>query len=216
MSRSVAAIAGELRSLQPPGWLWPTHEDSILNRLFYEPLAGPLADVEANAEAMMEEIDPRSAALCIGDFERVLGPDPCGRDTSTMTLAQRQALAHQRWTARGGASRAYFIGLAGRRGVAITITEFRTSQCDTFQCGDEIIETPEQFVWQVNLTLGDWSIFETGAGEAGELLYAFDLSDIECDIRRAAPAHTEVVFNYVEPSLVGQPLGLLLTLTQAA
>ncbi|MFG1466693.1 putative phage tail protein, partial [Xanthobacter sp. DSM 24535] len=146
---------------------------------------------------MMDEVDPRTAVLCLEDFERVLGADPCGRDPSTMTRSARQQLAHQRWTARGGQSIAYYVALAAKRGVIITIEEAHTTQVGLLHAGDELIESPQQFIWKVILALGEWSVFRAGESQAGDRLYDFALSDIECDIRRAAPAHTEVVFSYL-------------------
>lgn len=199
MSRSENQVLDELLSELPPGWIWRRDRDSVIAALL-TPLAGGIADVEALAEAMLEEVDPRDASACLTDFERVLGPDPCGRDTSTMSLGARRQLAHQRWTGRGGASRAYFIGLAAKRGVAITITENRVSYAGEMVCGDEIVETPEQFIWTVHLTdLTEESLFEAGEGQAGDRLYDLTISDIECDIRRLKPAHTEVVFDYGSP-----------------
>lgn len=197
MSRSVEAIRAEQLGHLPPGWIWPRGDDSLLAALLW-PMAAGLADLEAMAEAMMEEVDPRTAALCLPDFERVLGPDPCGRDTAALPLAERQKLAHMRWTGRGGQSVPYYIGLAAARGVAITVEEFRTSQVGVLVAGDELINSPEQFAWLVKLQLGDWRIFRAGESTAGDLLYEFLLSDIECDLRRAQPAHTEVVFSYLE------------------
>jgi uncharacterized protein YmfQ (DUF2313 family) len=197
MSRSETIVHRELLSLLPPGWIWPRDEGSLLAALL-KPLAGEIAALEATAEAMLEEIDPRTAVLCLPDFERVLGADPCGRDPSTLSLPRRQELAHQRWTARGGQSIAYFVDMAAKRGVSITIEEAHVSQAGAMQAGDEVVSSPEQFVWRVLLSLSNPIIFTAGASTAGELLYDFDLSDIECDIRRAKPAHTEVVFVYLE------------------
>ncbi|MCX5497335.1 DUF2313 domain-containing protein [Kaistia dalseonensis] len=196
MSRSADTVHREMLSLLPPGWVWPRDEGSLFAALL-KPAATLLAEVEATAEAMLDEVDPRTAVLCLPDFERVLGPDPCGRDPSTLRIAARQELAHQRWTARGGQSIAYFVGMAAKRGVTITIEEAHTSQADEMEAGDEIVNSPEEFVWRVLLTLTSPVEFEADS-EAGELLYDFELSDIECDIRRAAPAHTDVVFAYLE------------------
>jgi uncharacterized protein YmfQ (DUF2313 family) len=199
MSRSEDQVLDELLSLLPPGWVWRRDRDSVIAALL-TPLAGGIADLEATAQAMLEEVDPRNASLCLTDFERVLGPDPCGRDTSLMSLADRRQLAHQRWTARGGASRQYFIDLAAKRGVTITISENRVSYAAEMVAGDELVETPEQFIWTVHLTdLTDESLFEAGEGQAGDRLYDLTISDIECDIRRLKPAHTEVVFDYGSP-----------------
>lgn len=195
MSRSADQVLDELLANLPPGWIWRRDRDSVIAALL-APLAGGIADVEELAERMLEEVDPRNASLCLTDFERVLGPDPCGRDSSTMSLADRRQLAHQRWTGRGGASRQYFIDLAAKRGVAITISENRVSYAGEMVAGDEIVETPEQFIWTVHLAFTEESLFEAGEGQAGDRLYDLTISDIDCDIRRLKPAHTEVVFQY--------------------
>lgn len=198
MSRSEDQVLDELLSLLPPGWIWRRDRDSVIAALL-APLAGGIADVEQTAEDMLREVDPRLAGVCLPDFERVLGPDPCGRDTSTMSLADRRLLAHQRWTARGGASRAYFIGLAAKRGVSITISENRVTYAGEMVAGDEIVEPPEQFIWIVHLALTEEILFEAGEGQAGDRLYDLIISDIDCDFRRLKPAHTEVVFDYGSP-----------------
>lgn len=199
MSRSEDQVLDELLSLLPPGWVWRRDRDSVIAALLV-PLAGGIADIEATAEAMLAEVDPRDANVCLPDFERVLGPDPCGRDTSLMSLADRRQLAHQRWTARGGASRQYFIDLAAKRGVAITISENLVTYAGEMECDAEIIEPPEQFIWTVHLgNLSEETLFEVDEGQAGDRLYDLTISDIECDIRRLKPAHTEVVFDYGSP-----------------
>lgn len=201
MSRSIDEVQDGILANAPTGWVWPHVAAGASESLFealFKPLASGLSALEATAEAMMEEIDPRTANLLLPDFERVLGPDPCGRDPSTMSLEQRRTLAHQRWTARGGASIPYFIGLAAKRGVAITISENRVSYAGELVAGEELVETPQQFIWTVNLALLGETLFAVDDGQAGDRLYDLILSDVECDIRRLKPAHTEVVFNYEE------------------
>jgi uncharacterized protein YmfQ (DUF2313 family) len=195
MSRSEDQVLDELLSHLPPGWIWRRDRDSLIAALL-TPLASGIADVEALAEEMLHEVDPRLASVCLPDYERVLGPDPCGRDTSTMSLADRRQLAHQRWTARGGASRAYFIGLAAKRGVAITISENRCSYAGEMVAGEELVDFPEQFIWTVHLAFTEESLFVVGESQVGDRLYDLIISDIDCDIRRLKPAHTEVAFQY--------------------
>ncbi|HWJ72417.1 MAG TPA: putative phage tail protein [Kaistia sp.] len=195
MSRSADVAHREILSLMPPGWVWPRGTDSLFAAVL-KPLAIELADLEATAEAMIEEIDPRTATLCLEDFERVLGADPCGRDPLTYTIAERQQLAHQRWTARGGQSIAYFTELAAKRGIAINIIEAHPTVADRAEAGDELVESPEQFVWLVQLAATEEILFEAGKSEAGDLLVEYRGPDIECDIRRRRPAQTEVVFSY--------------------
>ena len=200
MSRSAEQVQADLIAHAPRGWVWPqaapVAKPSLFETLF-KPLAKRIAALEETAEAMLEEIDPRTATLLLPDFERVLGPDPCGRDPGTMSLEQRRQLAHQRWTARGGASISYFVGLAAKRGVAIAIVENRVSMADAAVAGDELIESPEQFCWTVELALLGEIVAKVDESQAGDLLLDITLSDVECDIRRAKPAHTDVAFRYI-------------------
>ncbi|SIP96425.1 putative phage tail protein [Bosea sp. TND4EK4] len=200
MSRSAEQVQADLIAHAPRGWVWPqaapVAKPSLFETLF-KPLAKRIAALEETAEAMLEEIDPRTATLLLPDFERVLGPDPCGRDPGTMSLEQRRQLAHQRWTARGGASISYFVGLAAKRGVAIAIVENRVSMADAAVAGDELIESPEQFCWTVELALLGEIVAKVNESQAGDLLLDITLSDVECDIRRAKPAHTDVAFRYI-------------------
>ncbi|QIB34738.1 YmfQ family protein [Ancylobacter pratisalsi] len=197
MSRSAEDAHKELMSLMPPGWIWPRPGDgSLIGALLAAP-ATLFAEIEAVAEEMMDEVDPRTASYCLTDFERVLGPDPCGRDVSTLPKSDRQQLAHQRWTARGGQSTPYFIDYAAKRGVTITIDEFTLTRAGRARAGDRVVNHPEQFLWRVNVPLGNWRIARAGRAVAGDRTYQFALSDIECDIRRLKPTHTEVTFNYL-------------------
>lgn len=195
MSRTSLQVLDEVHAVGPGGWGFPGRD--TLYAAIMSGFTEGVAKLEATAEALFEETDPRTASLCLSDWERVLGPDPCGRDLASMSVTERRDLAHQRLTARGGASIAYFIALAARRGVAITITENRCSVTDELECDGELIEPPEQFVWTVTLPLAGDLLFEVDDGAAGDLLYDITLSDIECDLRRLKPAHTEIAFRYI-------------------
>lgn len=197
MSRSADQVREEMLALLPPGWAWPRGADSVLAAVL-TPMATGIAELEAAAAAAMDEIDPRTSVAFLPDIERTLGADPCGRDLAGLPLGERRRIAHARWTARGGASRDYFHALAAVNGTPITITELISSQAGLLQAGDELVSGTEPFVWVVTLRLGSWRDFECGAGGAGDLLYEFALSDLECEIVRRRPAHTEAAFFYVE------------------
>lgn len=195
VSGSPGALLGEILGLTARGWAFPAR--GSLYAAILEAMAGGLSALEQAAEAAFVETDPRTASECIGDWERLLGPDPCGRDLSLLGLGRRRELAHQRLTATGGASIPYFVELAARRGFEIEITENRCSMTGGLQCGDELILPPEQFNWTVSLPFAAYSIFEAGDNTAGDRLYDISLSDLECDIRRLKPAHTDVTFRYI-------------------
>nr|WP_284701397.1 putative phage tail protein [Rhodoplanes tepidamans] len=194
-------------TLLPRGAAWPAGTTgaagtggagSSLLAAVLRPLAEGIAEVEAAAEALMREVDPRSATVMLPDFERLLGADPCGRNIAALPLDERRRLAHSRYTARGGASRLYFEGVAEKRGTPIVITNLVVSQAGLLEAGDEIVGISEAFTFSVQLPLGLWKVAEAGELAAGDLIYSFEPSDLECEIGRLKPAHTEAVFTYAE------------------
>ena len=194
MSRSVATVLASLIGKLHPGFALG-RRGGVLDAV----LAGfavPIATAEAEAEALMDETDPRSSVKLLPDFERVLGPDPCGRDQGDITIRQRQQIAHQRWTAVGGQSLPYLISVAARLGVAIEIEEFWPSRAGSLRAGQRLTPEGEQFVWRVKLApIGEF-LFRAGDGRAGYPLGWIVLSGIECELRRIAHAHTVPVFSY--------------------
>jgi uncharacterized protein YmfQ (DUF2313 family) len=167
----------------PVGFAWNGDPTSDLG-LFYRPLADAIASFEGAAQGQLEEVDPRTAVQLLVDYEIVLGPDPAGRDQVMQTVAQRQAVAYQRWTARGGQSIAYFIALGESLGVAVSIADNPVIPwCGPqTQCGPqtECAQPTDQFFWVVSLPAGN----PNSAGVAALItLYA--------------PAHTVPVFEYV-------------------
>ena len=193
-ARTLEAVQADLASLLPPGWVWPRGANSEMQRLMAAMAAG-IVTVEEAAAALETEVDPGLSSMLLEDYERVLGPDPCGRYDLVTTTAERRLIARQRWMARGGASAAYFIGLAAAMGVTATIETDITTQCG-FECGDEIVESPEQFVWRMTLPATQEFEAEIGDFEAGDYLGWLVPSLIECVIRRLAPAHTIPVIAY--------------------
>lgn len=190
----------DIRALAARGWLIDAGEGTVLGALLAG-LADEVSEAERLAERLTVEVDPGSAVAMLPDYERVLGPAPCG-DPAGLTLSARQARARQRWVDGAGASRAFFIGLAAAQGVTITIAENRVTQASTGAAGsgavagDELVLSPEQHVWQVSLPVGTETIAVAGGAQAGDLIYDLSINDVECDIRRLAPAHTTVCFLY--------------------
>lgn len=197
MTRTQRDIARSLIAKLPVGWAFGKRGGGLDTVL--EGSASALVDGEAAAADVMEQVDPRNARELLVDFERVLGPDACGRDRNDLGLAERQALAHQRWTAFGGQDNPYMISTAAKLGDAIEILEYWPSKAGGMQAGDRLIADGEQFLWQVRLEVdGETTLFRAGASTAGDRLGTFTLSASECELRRIKPAHTDIVFNYVD------------------
>jgi uncharacterized protein YmfQ (DUF2313 family) len=195
--RSPDAALGHLLAHMPPGWVWPREADSNFARTL-APLAHGLARLEADAaQLQVEATGPREAVALLDAFERVLGGDPCALDLASLRSADRQAIAHTRWIARGGQSPAYFVSLAAALGTEITITEQVVTQCGWTECGEELTPEGEQFIWIVNLPADRLIDTECGVTECGDALGDIAANIAECVLRTGAPAHTRVVFNYV-------------------
>jgi len=196
MSRTAETIRQSIRTKWPKGYAAP-RIGGVIDAL-YDGFGVALADGEAQTEKLYVEIHPREAEALLTDFERVLGPDPCGRDKQEQTLSQRQRRAHQRWIATGGQSTPYFIEIARNLGSEIEVEEFWPSVANGMVAGDALIPEGEQFVWLVKLKLINPDWFLSGRNEAFEPLFSFEVSDIECVLRRLKPAHTTLIFSYQE------------------
>lgn len=240
--RDWETILVEILSYAPTGWGLSHDPDSVLAAVM-EPLARGLARLEAEAaERRQTEVSPATAIHCLDDYERILGPDPCRPGGFADTLAERQALAHARWTEEGGQSVPYFTGLAAQRGVEISIEEFAPARCGITECGtswstpDEwgypdggllaagdgaliVTETAAPLAtgplallpprWQVGpprmadywrVAFGpraiEWArCGEAVAAETPHCIFEAE-AEVECVIRRRAPAHTIPVFDY--------------------
>jgi len=196
MSRQPTTIAASIRTKWPKGYAAP-RTGGVMDAL-YGGFGLSLADGEEQTEKLYVEIHPREAEALLADFERVLGDDPCGRDKQEQTLSQRQRRAHQRWTATGGQSIPYFVEIARNLGSEIEVEEFWPSVANGMAAGDALIPEGEQFVWLVKLKLINPDWFITGRNEAWDSLFTFEMSSIECVLRRLKPAHTTLIFAYQE------------------
>lgn len=195
MSRDVSTVLAELLALTPPGAALPHDNESAWSK-FLQPTADAVSTLEAALEELLVEIDPAAATVLLPDYERVLGPDPYGRDQQPLTIAQQQALAYSRWTTKYGVRPADFIALAATLGIAITITEYRFSQIGD-AIGDFLTEPPTQFIWVVNMPSATEFWATAGGSGIGNYLSYFQPNDmIEALFEGRAPAHTDVVFNY--------------------
>jgi uncharacterized protein YmfQ (DUF2313 family) len=176
--------------------MWPRNPASVHGQLLLA-LGQELSRIEGLGDTLISEaVDPGNAVMMLPDYERVLGPDPYGRDTSAMTIAQRQQIVLQRWVESGGQSRAFYIALAAVLGVTITIGEFAmpmsgVAQCGVAQCG----QSPSEFYWTVSLPQTEVVQLECGGASCGDGAYVAT-SPVQPVIAALAPAHTTPIFLY--------------------
>ncbi len=198
---SAAAYTAQLASLLPRGRAWPREDDSALMQLV-RGKADELARVDGRAADLFEEVDPQTTLELLADWERVAGlPDTC--IAAPDSIAERRAAVQSRITGLGGQSHAYFIALAATLGFSVTISEFRPFRIGS-RVGERLYSEEWAHVWRVNVqppAVDDGQgltirYFRVGQSRVGERLVGFGSLDIECIIRRAAPAHTIVIFAY--------------------
>lgn len=205
-ARDAAAYAGMLRGLMPRGPAWAMAEGSRMASLL-DGLAMELARIDDRAVALREEADPRTALELLPDWERVAAlPDACTGVPDN--AGERQAALHYKLTRPGAQNAAAYVEIAARVGYQIDIEEHRPMRAG-FRAGARCKSLDWTFAWTVRVWPFDgWleeadfvAVFRAGAGRAGDRLRGFGALNLECLIRRAAPAHTTVLFAYdVEPS----------------
>lgn len=205
--RSPEEIRAEWCDLLPPGSI-ERSENGNLAKLMLA-FCGPVADLEADIATVTSEISPGRAVQLLADYEAVLGPDPCGRDALATTLALRQALAEQRWTASADNSISGLRAYASALGVQITIEEPEPTVCGAAICGVNVCSTvQDRLVWIVNINSSgavsgpDAAICGIGASGVtvcGDVLLPIIANEfvlVSCPLRHLAPADTTVVFGY--------------------
>jgi len=150
-----------------------------------------LDKVEASALELLREMYPDTAARCISSWERVYGISPA---SDTVLSARRDAVVVAR-RARGGQSKAYYIGLAAAMGWTITITELQPYTVDS-PCDATLYDQIILSVWVVNMPSAPIYSFTVDSPVDEPLSWWPTQSDIENMIRKLKPAHTYVIFNY--------------------
>lgn len=194
-ARTPDEVLDELLQELPPGEYLDRRDDSVFGKVLMG-VATAIADAEAQALAFATEISPARAVALLPDYQRVLGPDPCGRDLLALSPGDLAALLYSRWVFRGGQSPQFFIDLAASLGTAITITEGELFTAGHSEAGDVLALDGDQFAWQVTLPTVRVVDFIAGASESGDALGSFLTNLCECVIRLFAPAHTTPVFSY--------------------
>lgn len=200
-----SAYAAQMRQMLPQGAAWPRDPDSVLGRLLAG-IAEELARVDARADALIEEADPRTALELLADWESMAGlPDTCFGQPDN--IPERRAALTSRIVDLGGQSRAYFIALAQSLGYIVSIDEFAP-----LRCGDTVglpcYDDRWAHVWRMNILPVEYDLpedqffltqFRCG-DTCGKPLRGWGAINLECLIGRYKPAHSIVLFSYqIEP-----------------
>lgn len=199
-----AAYRVQLQALLPHGAAWPREEKAQLTAVL-DGLAQEFARVDARAEQLMAEAIPATTGEMLSDWERVTGlPDNCSGILMDTQQRRRDDLV-SKLISQGGQSRAYFKSLASAMGFDVQISEHRPFMAGSSSAGDALTSDAWRHTWTVQAPETTVMAFAAGRSAAGEPLALWGNEGLECRIRKAAPAHTRVLFSYG-----GLSVGLLL------
>jgi len=192
MGLSRADYRQQMMALLPPSDVLDLSADSTLYKLL-DAMAAEMARIDARADDLVRELDPRTATELLYDWEAELGlPSACA--PLATTLAERRDAAHAKLTERGGQSRQYFIELAAKLGFTITITEF-TEHTVGSTVNQPLYGQPWPFWFQVNAP-ADTVRAGTVQSAVNEPLRTWGNALLECAINEDKPAHTQVLYAY--------------------
>lgn len=174
---AASAYRGLLGRLLPRGPFWRRRTIGQV----LDAWAGELNRLHDRAIDLLDEADPRTADEMLAAWERAVGlPDDCGGTPATDD--ERRALVWARLTARGGSTEAYFVELAARLGVEITVSYYQQFIVDYSDVGDPLYSDEWAHVWLVTAPASTSADLRTR---------------LECLFGRARPAHTIPLFEYV-------------------
>lgn len=187
-----------LTLLLPPGPAWNRMTGSPGSAVLTSG-ATQLQRIDALAMKLVEESDPRTCAETFEDWLRVYGiPDECMIGIEDLTDEQkRQALLLL--VRRSGLTHDFYAQLG-----AVFDIDIDTGVCDPFRVTSRVdspiygTDWAHAYVIVVRTSLSSSKNFFRTTSSADERLASWGISFLECLVRKNAPAHAEVVFEYEE------------------
>jgi uncharacterized protein YmfQ (DUF2313 family) len=182
--------------LLPRGRVWQRGWGSVeaQDLLTLMPTWGRL---HARANELLVETFPCSTTELLPEWEASLGlPDPCTGQLET--LQQRTAAVCAKFAARGGQSVQYYTALAAAHGYTIEITQYAAFRVDINGAEDPLYDEAWDFAWMVTAPTTSITYFSADVSLVEEPLAWWGNEQLECLIRAVAPAHTQVMFQYVD------------------
>lgn len=185
-----------LRALLPPGPAWSDELAPQVHRVLAG-LAPEFLRVDVRARGLLDEMDAATVRELVPDWERVCAlPDECLGPAQSFEERQREV--RNRLLGVGGQRIAYFESLARENGYPdARIEEHRAPRYGRSRFGAARFGTwAQQYIWTMHMGRRRSDGRRWGVTVWGERFGRNPNSGIECYIRRHAPAHTLVIFDY--------------------
>lgn len=170
--------------LLPPGVIWNTDRDATIKKVALA-ITDEFARIDARAQNLVEELDPRTAAETLPEWEQAVSLPDDQVPEIPATLPQRRVAVVQKLVGRTGQNYAFYARLCGACGyplVSITKHAVDMTRSGTARSGDRLSGT----AWAYAITI------TVSAATSGALTHA----QFEAVIRHATHSHITVVFVY--------------------
>ena len=170
--------------LLPPGLALPNSTDSEIGRVL-RVTARSLVRLEALADFVAEDFDPRITTGFLEDWERVLGLPECSTTLAPTTEGRRTEVL-EKYTRTASLSLADLSAACLELGFPVTITENQP-----YAPGSDGSPTADAHIFDVQVTGASLpvSFFRAGESRSGDSLGAFGDERLICLLNARKPAH---------------------------
>jgi uncharacterized protein YmfQ (DUF2313 family) len=183
MGYSVRDYLKLLQSLLPKGKLWNLSETSWLGEFLYGS-SDELSRIDSRTDDLINETLPSKVTELIDEWEKEFGLPEVGLELGS-TIEERRAELIARFTLDGRQNKEYFIEIAVRLGLTITIEEYTPAWIGIVTVGEPCGDQSIIFYWTVQVEV-----------EAGILP---DITVLQLNINKYKPVHTIALFDFVGP-----------------
>ena len=186
----VAKYTRLITKLFPRGFAW--NGKNLLK--LKKGMAPEYVRADERADDLINELDPRTTDEMLPDWEELTAiNDSCSPVAEGK--AERRRRVVEKLTSRGGSSPSYFVRIAAALGIPVTIQEFQPFRVDRNRVEQHLNgEEWKNWFWVIAPSYLR-KLFRVDKNRVGDRLVQTD-SDLECAIREAKPANTEVFFKY--------------------
>jgi uncharacterized protein YmfQ (DUF2313 family) len=186
-----------LLKLLPQGLAWNKDADSNLNKLI-EGESIELGRLEDFAYQTLREINPLTTNQLLNEWvEIALGDGLCTGVGQTPSELKAALLA--RLISLGGSSKTYFQEVARAAGFLVSINDgYSLFRAGLSRSGDRVLSSGFAYTWSVRTGTQTLRYLRAGSGRAGDPLVYFGNLLLECLLRGIKPAHTQIIFSYLD------------------
>lgn len=192
------AYLGQLQALLPRGRAWVRNARALLTALL-DAVAAGMNRLDRRAALLLLEATPSTATETLPEWERQLGlPDECSALGATIAL--RRAAVHHKATLQADSSAETYRRIARSFGAEIRAVEHDRAAAEAIP-GLDTAAGRWRFVWWISIDTGaDIRYFNTLSDVLAPLVEVDRITELECRLRKAAPAHTLLVLGYADLS----------------